>query len=151
VPEKLTWHFRAFGELSGAEVYEALAARQEVFVVEQNCVFRDADGLDNQAWHLIGRADGALAAYARLLPPGARYAEPSIGRVLTTQAGRGRYGRALMKEAIRRIESLFPGHAVRIGAQLYLRRFYENFGFNAVSPVYLEDGIEHIEMLRLPG
>ncbi|MSV27562.1 MAG: GNAT family N-acetyltransferase [Bryobacterales bacterium] len=146
---KLIWHFRPFVDLSVAEVYEALAARQEVFVIEQNCVFLDADGLDCRAWHLLGRVDGMLIAYARLLPPGVKYEEASIGRVLTTKSGRGRnFGRALMAEAISRMEELFRAQPIRIGAQLHLQRFYESFGFKAASEVYMEDGIPHIEMLR---
>ena len=146
---KLIWDFPSFADLSAAEVYEALAARQEVFVVEQNCVFLDADGSDGEAWHLLGRVDGTLMAYARLLPPGVKYEEASIGRVLTTRSGRGRnFGRALMAEAIRKMGELFPGQPIRIGAQLYLQRFYESFGFEATSEVYAEDGIPHVEMLR---
>ncbi len=131
------------------ELYEALVARQEVFVVEQKCAFLDADGSDPKAWHLLGRLDGELAAYARLFPPGVKYEEASIGRVLTTRAGRGRnFGRALMAEAIRRMDELFPEQPIRIGAQLYLRRFYESFAFEAASAVYIEDDIPHVEMLR---
>lgn len=143
------WQCRAFRDLTVEDLYAIVAAREEVFVVEQQCPFRDADGLDPHAWHLWGSLDGELAAFARLLPPGVKYTEPSIGRVLTTRAARGRgLGRALMKEALDRTAELFPGLPIRIGAQLYLREFYESFGFETASDVYEDDRIPHIEMLR---
>ena len=129
-------------------------------MLEQKCAFQDVDGADPECWHLLGRAGppsgegrgeghGPLLAYARLVPPGVKFAEPSIGRVLTTAAARrSGAGRALMREAIARIEALWPGRPVRIGAQRYLERFYGEFGFVQVSEPYDEDGIQHIEMLR---
>jgi ElaA protein len=145
----LQWRFARMEELSGREWYEVTVAREAVFVVEQDCAFQDADGADPDCWHLAGRLDGKLAAYCRIVPPGLKFAEPSIGRVLTTQAGRGTgAGRALMAEAIRRCEALYPGRAIRIGAQQYLERFYGAFGFATVSEPYDEDGIAHVIMLR---
>jgi ElaA protein len=124
-------------------------AREAVFVVEQDCAFLDADGSDPDCWHLVGRKGREMAAYCRIVPPGLKFAEPSIGRVLTTKAGRGTgAGKALMAEAIRRCEALFPGHAIRIGAQQYLEKFYGGFGFATVSEPYDEDGIPHVIMLR---
>jgi ElaA protein len=147
------WRFASFEKLTPREVHDLLQARSDVFVVEQNCVFPDVDGRDPQCWHLLGRASGApdsaLLAYCRLVPPGAKYEEPSIGRVLTTAAGRGQgAGRELMAEAISRLEALWPGRAIRIGAQLYLEQFYGSFGFVRVCEPYDEDGIMHIDMLR---
>ena len=155
-PPPLTWHWRSFAELTVDELYAALQLRQRVFVVEQQCPYLDADGSDHDAWHLLGWAPheggAVLAAYARVFPPGVKYAEASIGRVITNPlVRRAGAGRALMGEAVRRCEALAPGAPVRIGAQMYLERFYEGFGFARVSPPYDEDGIMHIEMLRAPG
>lgn len=147
----LAWRLASFGELSRDEIHEIFQARLAVFVVEQACPFQDLDGRDPACWHLIGRRDagGPLLAYCRLVPPGVKYEEPSIGRVLTTESGRRRgLGRELMREAVARAEALWPGRAFRIGAQQYLEGFYGEFGFVRVSEPYDEDGIMHIDMLR---
>lgn len=152
----LEWQWSAFAELSLSELYTILQVRQMVFVVEQACPYLDADGYDERAWHLLGWIKQGetklLAAYARVFPPGVKYDEASIGRVVTHPAARRkRMGEALMAEALRRIEMLSPGARVRIGAQMYLERFYEKAGFRRVSEPYDEDGIIHIEMLREAG
>ncbi|RYZ51212.1 MAG: GNAT family N-acetyltransferase, partial [Chitinophagaceae bacterium] len=119
-----------------------------VFVVEQACVFQDADDKDQGCHHLLGFVDKKLVAYTRLVPPGHIYAETSIGRVVTSPAVRGSgAGRELMRQSIDRCYSLFGKGAIRIGAQFYLKHFYASFGFRQVSEIYLEDGIEHIYML----
>jgi ElaA protein len=147
----LTWQWTPFSGLSLDDLYALMVVRQEVFVVEQKCPFVDADGLDSQAWHLLGRINGRVVAYARLLLPGAKYTEPSIGRVLTTPATRRQgLGRELMRVAIERTESLFPGWPIKIQAQCYLEEFYKGFGFITVSDIFLEDNIEHVYMIR-PG
>ena len=146
----LSWRFASFDDLTRAEIHDLYQARVGVFVVEQNCPFQDVDGVDPASWHLLGRSpSGLLLAYCRLIPAGAKFPEPSIGRVLTTQEARGTgAGRELMREALRRAEGLWPGQAIRIGAQRYLDRFYGEFGFVQCSEPYDEDGIVHIEMLR---
>ena len=152
----IAWRFAPFAELSAVDVHDILQARSAVFVVEQNCVFQDVDGVDPQCWHLLGRPpragegeNGLLLAYCRLVPPGIKYPEASIGRVLTTEAGRRQgLGRELMAEALRRTHALWPGQALRIGAQMYLEHFYGEFGFARCSEPYDEDGIMHIEMVR---
>ncbi|MDQ3026186.1 MAG: GNAT family N-acetyltransferase [Pseudomonadota bacterium] len=146
----LQWRFTSFDELTVREVHDLYQARVAVFVVEQNCPFQDFDGLDPGCWHLLGRApDGLLLAYCRLVPPGLKYAQPSIGRVLTTKEARGSgAGRELMAKAVGHAEHLWPGRAIRIGAQRYLERFYGGFGFAKSSEPYDEDGIVHIEMMR---
>ena len=147
------WHFARFDELSARDVHDILRARVDVFVVEQACAFQDVDGADPPSWHLYQR-DGAgdLVAYCRILPPGVKFAEASIGRVLTTGAARGTgLGRRLMEEALRRTDTLWPGQPVRIGAQQRLERFYHSLGFQTASAPYDEDGIAHVEMLRTPS
>jgi ElaA protein len=145
----LQWRFASFDDLTPREVHDLYQARVAVFVVEQKCPFQDVDGVDPACWHLFGRSQGALLAYCRLVPPGLKFAEPSIGRVLTTGAGRRTgAGRELMGEAVRRAQALWPDRDIRIGAQRYLDRFYGEFGFVQCSEPYEEDGILHIEMLR---
>jgi ElaA protein len=119
-----------------------------VFVVEQKCAFQEADELDEKSWHLAGWIDTDLAAYARVVFPGCRFPEPSIGRVITTGPFRGKgFGKALMTEAIRRTRGLYPGLPIRISAQCYLEKFYESFGFKRSSEPYDEGGIPHIDMI----
>ncbi len=153
MPSEIAWQWSLFADLTPHALYAALRARSEVFVVEQNCVFLDMDDADPEAWHLLGWAERGgtqvLAAYLRLLPPGCRFTEASIGRVLTTAVFRRTgAGRALMREGVRQSTAVHPEHGIRIGAQRYLENFYADFGFRPASDPYLEDGIEHIEMLR---
>lgn len=149
----IEWQWCSFHELTNVELYEVLEQRQQVFVLEQQCFYNDFDGLDIGAHHLLGwrTVDGRreLAAYLRVLAPGAKYDEMSIGRVLTTQAARGTgAGRALLARGIECAERLHPGHRIKIGAQQYLEKFYQSFGFKTISQPYDEDGIMHIDMLR---
>lgn len=146
----LDWRESAFSALGTAELYAIVAARVAVFVVEQDCPYQDLDGLDADSLHLWGStADGQLAAYARITPPGTRFAEPSIGRVLTAQGFRGLgLGRALMLRAMDLAGRHYPRAPLRISAQQYLDGFYTSLGFRFVRGPYPEDGIAHIEMLR---
>lgn len=140
---------KRFDELSPRELYAILRLRTEVFVVEQNCVFQDMDNKDQSCHHFMGWNSGELVAYTRLVPPGISYQEPSIGRVVTAPATRGTgIGKTLMANSIRQLESLYGKQPIRIGAQCYLKRFYESFGFVQQGEVYDEDGIDHIHMLR---
>jgi ElaA protein len=158
-PAALRWQLTPWSALTREDLYAALQLRALVFVVEQRCPFQDVDGHDAAASHLLGWADdGAtkrpvLAAYARLFVPGLVFPEASVGRVVTHPAVRRHgAGRALMREALDRLVdapgALAPAAPVRIGAQLYLERFYERFGFRRASAVYDEDGIDHVEMVR---
>ena len=124
--------------------------RQEVFVVEQNCPYIDADGKDIYAWHLLGRDEtGKLVVYTRLLPTGVSYENySSIGRVVSNSSVRGKgTGQILMKESIKRLKKLCPNDKIKIGAQSYLKKFYESFGFEKCGDEYEEDGIPHIPMI----
>jgi ElaA protein len=147
------WQWRSFAELSQHELYEVLAQRQQVFVLEQQCLYNDFDGLDVAAHHLLGwrTIDGRreLAGYLRCLAPGAKYTEMSLGRVLTTKAARGSgIGRELLAQGIEHAGRQHPGHPIKIGAQQYLEAFYAGFGFVTISAPYEEDGIMHVDMLR---
>lgn len=147
------WQCRSFHELSNDELYAVLAARQDVFIIEQNCIYPDFDGLDQAAHHVLGwvAAGGGrrLGAYLRILAPGVKYTEMSLGRVLTTKPARGGgIGRELLAQGIAHAQRLHPGHRIRIGAQHYLERFYQGFGFATISAPYDEDGILHVDMLR---
>jgi len=143
----LNWVFKRFDELSVAELYAIMKLRSEVFVVEQNCVYQDADGKDLQSMHLCGWDGGNLAAYTRIIPPGISYAEASIGRVVTAPAYRkSGAGRKLMEESIKHTLHVFNCRSIKIGAQVYLTKFYQSLGFTQSSNEYLEDGIPHIEM-----
>ena len=148
-------HFavHSFAELDADLLYRIVRRREEVFVVEQECAYLDADGHDRDAWHVIGFDDGGdLVAYARILPPGATQADhPSIGRVLTVPSVRGHgVGRALMEWTLAQVDRLFAGATVKISAQTHLEDFYVSLGFRTVGDGYLEDGIPHVAMVREP-
>jgi ElaA protein len=150
---EIDWRVGRFSELSPVELARIYRARQQVFVVEQQCIYLDADELDEVAWHIAAWSPAEVLplAYARLVRPGAKYAEPAMGRVLTTGAARGSgLGRELVRRAIEHAELVYPGQALRISAQERLLRFYAEFGFVGVGAGYLEDGIPHVEMLRRP-
>jgi ElaA protein len=145
---QLNWAFKKFDGLSSAEIYSIMQLRNEVFVVEQNCVYQDADDKDQSSMHLCGWDSEKLVAYARIIPQGISYTEASIGRVVTSPAYRNRgAGRQLMKESISRCFGVFNCSEIRIGAQVYLTVFYQSLGFVQCSSQYLEDGIPHIEMI----
>lgn len=146
---QLQWIEKKFEDLSPYQLYAILQLRNEVFVVEQNCVFQDADDKDQDSHHLMGFLNNKLAAYTRLVPPGVIYAEMSIGRVITSGTVRRMgAGKELMKQSIDYCYRLFGKGPIKIGAQLYLKNFYGSFGFQQISKVYLEDGIEHIYMRK---
>jgi ElaA protein len=143
----LNWIFKKFNELSAAELYSIMQLRNEVFVVEQNCVYQDADDKDQKSMHLCGWDEKKLVAYTRIIPQGISYTEASIGRVVTSPACRKTgAGRQLMKESISRCFSEFNCTTIKIGAQVYLTAFYQSLGFVQCSGGYIEDGIPHIEM-----
>lgn len=151
LPLVVAWTEHSWEALSLQELYAILAARAQVFVVEQSCPYQDLDGLDELALHVTAwDAEGRVLAYARLTPPGSRFDEPSIGRVISqARVRRTGLGLALMARMLKLAARVHPGQALRISAQQYLQPFYERFGFRAVSALYLEDGIVHVEMLRV--
>ena len=148
--EGLAWKFKSFDALSKQELYAVLRLRAEVFVVEQACVFQDLDGADDRAMHLLCQQGDQLVAYARCFASGVKFTEASIGRVIAHAHVRGTgMGHVLMREAIVRLQQHWGSQPIRIGAQKHLNNFYVQHGFVDTGQPYLEDGIEHIEMLRL--
>lgn len=145
---QVNWILKNFDRLSATELYAIMQLRNEVFVVEQNCVYQDADDKDQRSMHFCGWHVNKLVAYTRIIPKGISYAEASIGRVVTSPAFRGTgIGSQLMKNSINLTFSEFDCTEIKIGAQLYLNNFYTSLGFIQCSDEYLEDGIPHIEMI----
>lgn len=144
------WKCKPFDVLTPHELYAIIRLRNEVFVVEQNCVFQDADNKDQKCFHLVGYIDNQLVAYGRMVPAGISYTGYiSIGRVITAPSHRkAGVGKALMQQAIQYCYQLFNKQPIKIGAQYHLKHFYEDFGFVQSSEVYDEDGIPHVEMVK---
>ncbi len=145
----MNWRWCRFSDLGVDDLYDALALRCRVFIMEQGA-YQDPDGLDRMSWHLLGRdSAGVLQAYLRVVDPGQKFDEPSIGRVITSPEVRGSgLGRVLMGEGVARCVAAWPGRAIRISAQAHLARWYGSYGFVRVGADYLEDGIPHCEMVR---
>ena len=146
----LTWQWRSFAELKNNELYDLLSLRQNVFIIEQNCIYNDLDYLDQKAMHLLGYKDNQLAAYLRLLPKDVPYAGSlSFGRVLTAKNMRGQaLGKEMITETLRYLKQQDNTLPITISAQLYLKKFYESFGFAGVGEPYDEDGIPHLKMIK---
>jgi ElaA protein len=146
----VSWQCKFFTELTNFELYKILQLRNEVFIVEQNCVYQDLDNKDLNAYHFMGWDDQNLLAYTRLLPKGISYENAaSIGRVLTSPSARRKnLGKELMTNSIEEIYRLFGKIPIKISAQIYLKRFYESFSFVQYTDVYMEDSIEHIGMIK---
>jgi len=151
MPITLHWTWSRLEDLGALGVYDMLALRARIFILEQG-PYLDADGLDRQSWHLLGRDDaGELRAYLRIVDPGLKFAEPSMGRVVLDKALRGSgLADQLMAEGVRCASAAWPGQGNRISAQAHLQRFYGRHGFAVVGEVYIEDTIPHIEMWRAP-
>lgn len=145
----ITFTIKKFNDLTPHELYAILRLRSEVFVVEQTCVFLDMDNKDQLCYHLTAWDSDLLAGYTRLVPPGIAFKFPSVGRVVTSPHVRNKgMGKIIMEKSIEEIFNLFGKTSIRIGAQLYLKKFYESFGFIQTGNIYDEDGIDHIEMTR---
>lgn len=145
----IRWEIKAFEDLNNEELYQILRLRNEVFVVEQDCAYQDADNYDQQAYHVMGTTDTGLAAYSRIFRPGIKFDMASIGRVVTASfARRHGFGRELMQVSIGAVQDKWGKMPIKISAQQYLQKFYESLGFVQSSDPYLEDNIPHIEMIR---
>ena len=146
---KLDVKWSRLNELSGLQWHRIIKARESIFVVEQQCVYQESDDMDPVSWHLEMTIASELVAYVRVVEPGVKYKQPSIGRVMVIDKFRSQnMGRQLMNEAIRFTEQQYPQMGIKIGAQVYLQTFYQSFGFDAVSAPYDEDGILHLDMIK---
>lgn len=151
VAMSLDWTLAAWDDLSTRQLHDLLQLRSTVFVVEQNCVFQDIDGADPQALHLLGSHSGQLLAYARCFPPGVKFSEASIGRVVTSPAARGGgLGHALIDRAMAAVSATWGQQPIRIGAQAHLVGYYARHGFVDDGKPYVEDAIDHLEMRWQP-
>jgi ElaA protein len=145
----IAWHLSRLKSLSGPDVYDILALRQKVFLIEQVIPVLDADGLDAEAWHLCGRGEAGLVAYARIFVPETEGGPVKIGRVVVAEEARGQgLGRALMERALHCAAELAPGAPVKVSAQAYLTEFYESLGFVVDSHIYDDHGVAHVDMVR---
>ena len=144
----MKFQFKHFSELSTSELYDILKLRAEIFVVEQDCVYNDLDGYDKEAVHQFLKKNDEVVAYVRLLKPGSRFKDYSIGRVVVKESKRGTgLGIQMIQEAKTYIRENWKANKIKISAQKYLRKFYEDLGFVIVTEEYLEDGIPHFGML----
>lgn len=144
----MKFKIKKFSVLSVKELYACMKLRQEIFVVEQNCAYLDADGKDIQCVHVLGYEKNKLVAYARIVPPGVSYKTASIGRVVVDANHRGKkHAYALMEVCIQETLKRYTTDTITISAQLYLKDFYSRTGFKAVGDVYPEDDIPHIKMV----
>ncbi len=146
----MNWITKSFDALSANELYNILRLRSEIFVVEQNCIYQDIDNKDQKAFHFFTEKKGKIIAYTRLFKPGDYYKEAAIGRVIVCNTCRGTgLGHKLIEQSIIKTRELFgENRSIKIGAQTYLKSFYEKHGFKKISKKYLEDGIPHIHMLN---
>ena len=146
----IKFHVRKYQDLSLDEGHDIFALRSEIFVVEQNCVYQDIDGKDENAVHIIGKKEKEIVAYARIFVRGESYSDfTSIGRVLVKKKSRGKsLGHQLIAFCIKFLETNNPKCSIKISAQTHLENFYYKHGFRKQGESYLEDGIPHIEMLK---
>lgn len=145
----MTWIIKNFNDLSPEELYAIAKLRQDVFIIEQECLYDDLDGLDKQAYHVWAMLEKELAAYARIFPPEIKYKEASVGRIVTSPSYRKQgLGKRLVKKCIQFCESKFPGKPIKIEAQSHLQKFYKALGFIPEGDTYIVDGISHIQMIR---
>lgn len=144
----ISFQTKTFNELTTTELYQLLKLREDVFIIEQNCVYQDLDTKDYQSLHVLGTHNNILVAYTRLLPVGTSYkSEPSIGRVLThIEYRKLGYGKLLMEYSIKQLQLRFKATVILISAQLYLKKFYQELGFVAEGETYMEDNIPHVAM-----
>lgn len=148
--QEIKWLIAKFDELTRRQIHDLFKIRQDVFILEQNCIYQDFDGLDFDSDHVLGFENDNLVAYARVTKPGTRYPELSIGRVITAKSHRRTgLGKDLMTNTLAFMQKKWPNENIRIMAQAYLENFYQSFGFQTVSPEpFIAEGLPHIEMLK---
>lgn len=146
----LDWRWYSWAELDATTLYDLLKLRVDVFVVEQKCAYEELDGIDPQCRHLLVRNSvGELLGYLRLLPPGLRWPQPGLGRLVVARDARGEgLARALVQEGVRGCQTQYPEHDIHISAQQHLEAFYQSLGFVVNSTPFIDDGIWHVDMLK---
>ena len=143
-----TFHIHSFNELTSLELYSLLKLRQDIFVVEQNCIFPDLDEKDLHCMHVLHKVDDKVVAYCRILPPGITSTHPSIGRICVKKSHRGTgLAENMIVYAIRVTRKMYHQSRIEIAAQQGLVPYYEKFGFETISDAYDEDGIMHVDMI----
>ncbi|MBO7197074.1 MAG: GNAT family N-acetyltransferase [Clostridia bacterium] len=133
---------KLFSELSARELYEIVRARQEIFLMEQNIICRDFDGVDYDSMHCFLWENDKVVAYMRAFMVDG---EIHLGRFLTVRHGEG-LGRRLMELSLPVVKDKFNCEKISFHAQKHAEGFYKKFGFKTVSDVFLEEGIEHVKM-----
>ncbi len=147
-PRNIKWNFTEFDKLQAGDLYKALKLRQDIFIIEQDCIYPDLDNVDYHSFHLLGYSGDTLAAYLRVVPPGTIFTEPSLGRIIVSREYRKTgIGSELVKRGIKHTHQLYNLCPIRIEAQAHLRKFYQGLGFSKVTDAYEKDGIPHIQML----
>lgn len=147
-----TWNLKTFNQLSVDDLYQILQLRCQVFVLEQACPYLDIDSKDQEAFHLYYKESDQVVGYCRILPPGLSFQEASIGRFLVAESHRKKgLGQKILARAIEYCWQVRDYDCLKISAQTYLLGFYQSFGFECVSAPYLEDGIEHVDMVLMRG
>lgn len=146
----ITWKWRTFDELTKQELYDILALREKVFILEQKCFYVDLDYRDQQSMHLLGLIDDKLAGYLRVLPTGLAYSDAmSFGRVVTAPFARGKgFGKKMLEETLLYFKKNHPNEPITISAQIYLEKFYQSYGFKTISEPYDDEGIIHVDMKK---
>lgn len=145
----MTWKLKRFDELTNSQLYNIVKKRINIFVVEQNCPYPELDDIDQASYHLFYEKESEIDAYCRIVPKGCKYREVSIGRVIVNKEYRRTgIGSMLMRKALDFVDKEMSETKIKIQAQDHLRNFYGGFGFKAISEVYLEDGIPHVDMIR---
>lgn len=146
---KIVWETKYFNELTVEELYGLLRLREQVFIIEQNCIYPDLDNKDQKAIHILGKLDGEIIAYSRIFKSGDYFETASIGRVVTDNSYRNlKIGHTLMQKSIQEIKNYFNQEFITISAQCYLLEFYKSLGFEPIGEEYLEDNIPHIRMFK---
>lgn len=146
---EMVWGVKRFEELTVDELYGLLRLREQVFIIEQDCVYPDLDNKDPKAIHIFGKSNGKIIAYSRIFKSGDYFETASIGRVVTDKNFRNqKLGYVLMQKSIEEVKNRLNEDFITISAQCYLLGFYESLGFVPVGEEYLEDGIPHKRMIR---
>lgn len=143
------WYIKKFGQLTVYQLQEIYTLRIKVFIVEQACAYQEVDDMDIMSVHIFKKENDKIIAYARLIP----YKDKvHLGRVVVHPEYRHLgYAKELLLQILHYYEESYTGFPLHAQAQAHLQDFYNSFDFQSVSGVYLEDGIPHVDMIRMGG